>query len=305
MSDNNRRRDLLEQTQQYLRRLDLKARKKLGQHFLVDAEALSAVASAAGLKADDVVIEVGPGLGVLTGELVKQAGGVIAVELDDRLADILKKKLAAVANFTVINRDILKVKPQELLAEPVAVKVLEGKPLSYKVVANLPYYITSAVLRYFLEAHPQPSVIVVMVQKEVAEAVAAEQGKMSLLSVSVQFYGKPEIVRIVPSASFYPPPEVDSAILKIEIYDKPRLDIEDIDGFFNLVRAGFTASRKQLPNSLAQGLKCTKEEAVAILEEAEIDLKRRAETLSLEEWGNLWKIYGRLHHVDSFGVRQD
>ncbi len=293
MSDNSHRKDLLEETQRYLRRLDLKARKKLGQHFLVDTEALAAIASAAELKADDVVIEVGPGLGVLTDELVKQAGGVIAVELDDRLAGILKKKMAAIDNFTVVNRDILKVKPQELLSEPLAQKVLEGKPLSYKVVANLPYYITSAVLRYFLEAQPQPSVIVVMVQKEVAEAVAAEQGKMSLLSTSVQFYGKPEIVRVVPAASFYPPPEVDSAILKIKIYDKPALDIEDVDGFFNLVRAGFAASRKQLPNSLAQGLKCTKDETVALLEEAEIDLKRRAETLSLEEWGKLWKIYGR------------
>jgi 16S rRNA (adenine1518-N6/adenine1519-N6)-dimethyltransferase len=292
VSDNNRRRDLLEETQRYLRRLDLKARKKLGQHFLVDAEALAAVASAAELTQDDVVIEVGPGLGVLTDELVKQAGGVIAVELDDRLAEILKKKMEAIENFTVVNRDILKVKPQELLSQAVAKKLLAGKLPSYKVVANLPYYITSAVLRYFLEANPQPSVIVVMVQKEVAEAIAAEQGKMSLLSVSVQFYGKPEIVRIVPSGSFYPPPEVDSAILKIKIYDKPALDIADIDGFFNLVRAGFTASRKQLPNSLAQGLKCTKEKAVALLEEAGIELKRRAETLSLEEWGKLWKIYG-------------
>ncbi|MDD4923801.1 MAG: 16S rRNA (adenine(1518)-N(6)/adenine(1519)-N(6))-dimethyltransferase RsmA [Dehalococcoidales bacterium] len=298
MSNNNRRRDLLEQTQHYLRRLDLKARKKLGQHFLVDAEALAAVASAAELNPEDVVIEVGPGLGVLTGELVKQTGAVISVELDDRLAEILKKKMSAVGNFTVINRDILKVKPQELLSEPVAVNALKGKPLSYKVVANLPYYITSAVLRYFLEAVPQPSVIVVMVQKEVAEAIAAQQGKMSLLSASVQFYGNPEIVRIVPAASFYPPPEVDSAVLKIKIYEKPRLDIEDIDGFFNLVRAGFTASRKQLPNSLAQGLKCSKEDAVSLLEEAEIDPKRRAETLSLEEWGRLWKIYGRLDNVN-------
>jgi len=293
LSTSSKRRDLLEETQRYLRRLDLKARKKLGQHFLVDEEALAAAASAAELKSDDLVIEVGPGLGVLTEELVQKAGGVIAVELDDRLAEILKKKLSAVPNFTVVNKDILKVKPQELLSQPVAQNVLKGKPLSYKVVANLPYYITAAVLRYFLEAVPLPSVIVVMVQKEVAEAIAAQQGKMSLLSVSVHLYGKPEIVRIVPSASFYPPPEVDSAILKIKIYDKPCLDIEDIDGFFNLVRAGFTASRKQLPNSLAQGLKCEKEEAVSMLEEAQIDLKRRAETLTLEEWGKLWEIYGR------------
>ncbi len=305
MSSNSRRRDLLEETQQYLRRLDLKARKKLGQHFLVDEEALRAVASAAGLNHDDIVIEVGPGLGVLTNELVKLAGAVIAVELDDRLAEILNKKMAATPNFTVVNKDILKVEPQELLREPAAVNALKGRPLCYKVVANLPYYITSAVLRHFLEAVPQPSVIVVMVQKEVAEAIAAKQGKMSLLSSSVQFYGHPEIIRIVPAGSFYPPPEVDSAVLKISIYDKPALDITDIDGFFNLIRAGFAASRKQLPNSLAQGLKCTKEEALSLLEEARIDPKRRAETLALEEWGRLWKIYGSISHADSSRACQD
>jgi 16S rRNA (adenine1518-N6/adenine1519-N6)-dimethyltransferase len=302
MSNRSYRKDLLEQTQGYLRRLDIKARKKLGQHFLVDEEALAAVASAAELEQDDVVIEVGPGLGVLTSELVKQAGGVVAVELDDRLAEILRQKMNAVKNFTVVNRDILKVKPEALLSEPVAAAALSGKPVSYKVVANLPYYITSAVLRYFLEAAPRPSLMVVMVQKEVAEAIAAEQGKMSLLSVSVQFYGKPEIVRIVPASGFYPPPEVDSAILKIKIYDKPRLDVGDVDGFFGLVRAGFTAARKQLPNSLAQGLKCTKEEAILLLEEAGIDSRRRAETLSLEEWGKLWGIFGRRHYVDSSGT---
>ncbi len=297
MSNRNYRRDLLEQTQDYLHRLDIKARKKLGQHFLVDEEALMAVASAAELNTNDVVIEVGPGLGVLTGELVKQSGGVIAVELDDRLAEILRQKMAAFKNFTVVNQDILKVKPQDLLSEQVAVSALSGKPLSYKVVANLPYYITSAVLRYFLEASPPPSLMVVMVQKEVAEAIVAEQGKMSLLSVSVQFYGKPEIVRIVPSSAFYPPPEVDSAVLKIKIYDKPRLELDDVDGFFNLVRAGFTASRKQLPNSLAQGWKCPKEEAVRLLEAAGIDTRRRAETLSLEEWGGLWKVFRRRNEL--------
>ena len=301
---NNRsfHKDLLSQTQGYLRRLDIKARKKLGQNFLIDEDALEAVASAAELTIDDVVIEVGPGLGVLTQELVKQAGGVVAVELDDRLAAILKQKMAAVKNFAVINQDILKIKPQAILSEPVAVTALAGRPVSYKVVANLPYYITSAVLRYFLEASPQPSIIVVMVQKEVAEAIAAEHGKMSLLSISVQLYGKPEIVRIVPSSSFYPSPKVDSAILKIKIYDKPSVDVGDIDGFFNLIRVGFTASRKQLPNSLAQGLKCSREEVMPLLDEAGINPQRRAETLSLQEWAGLWKIFWRRNDVNGSGA---
>ena len=184
MSINGRRMDLLEETQRYLRRLDLKARKKRGQHFLVDEEALAAVASAAEIKSDDVVFEVGPGLGVRTEELVQKAGGVIAVELDDKLAEILKKKMSAVSSFTVVNKDILKVKPHELLSQPVALNVLKGKPLSYKVVANLPYYITLPFCVIFWKLFPTFGYRG-NGTKEVAEAIAAQQGKMSLLSVSV------------------------------------------------------------------------------------------------------------------------
>ena len=273
---------LLSQTKRLLSRLDLKAKKSLGQHFLVDREVLAKVAETAGLTPDDVVIEVGPGLGVLTGELAGKAGRVIAVELDDRLAGILRQRLASVGNVTVVNGDILKLEPSALVGD---------KPIEYKVVANLPYYITSAVIRHFLEASLKPHLIVVMVQKEVAEAIVAEPGRMSLLGISVQFYGEPVIVDYVPAASFYPVPEVDSAVLRIDVYPGPRVAVGDENGFFRLVRAGFSAARKQLVNSLAQGLGSSREQVLPLLAEAGIEPKRRAETLSLDEWARLWMVF--------------
>lgn len=283
---------LLAWTKAMLRRLGLRARKSLGQHFLVDREVLEKVASAAELGTSDIVIEVGPGLGVLTKELAKRAGFVIAVELDDRLAAILKQDMTAAKNVSVINEDILRIDPAALIKkQKLNLPDLKDKPDNYKVVANLPYYITSAVLRYFLEASLKPRLMVVMLQKEVAEVIVAEPGKMSLLSVSVQFYGKPEIVSYVPAESFHPVPEVDSAILRIDVYPRPPIAVDEIDDFFGLVRAGFCAPRKQLVNTLAQGLGLSKPEALSLLDRADIIYKRRAETLSVEEWQRLWQIF--------------
>jgi 16S rRNA (adenine1518-N6/adenine1519-N6)-dimethyltransferase len=283
---------LLARTKAMLRRLGLRARKSLGQHFLVDREVLEKVASAAELGTSDIVIEVGPGLGVLTKELAKRAGFVIAVELDDRLAAILKQDMTAAKNVSVINEDILRIDPAALIKkQKLNLPDLKDKPDNYKVVANLPYYITSAVLRYFLEASLKPRLMVVMLQKEVAEVIVAEPGKMSLLSVSVQFYGKPEIVSYVPAESFHPAPKVDSAILRINVYPRPPIAVDEIDDFFGLVRAGFCAPRKQLVNTLAQGLGLSKPEALSLLDRADIIYKRRAETLSVEEWQRLWQIF--------------
>jgi 16S rRNA (adenine1518-N6/adenine1519-N6)-dimethyltransferase len=291
------RKTLLSQTKGLLRRLDLKARKGLGQHFLVDEEVLKVIAPAAELTPDDVVVEVGPGLGVLTKELARQAGWVIAVELDTRLATILKRTLASVSNVAIINKNILQVDPAALLEEQKQkLPLAKGKTLNYKVVANLPYYITSAVLRHFLEASLKPRLMVVMVQKEVAEAIAAKPGRLSLLSISVQFYGQPEIISYVPARCFHPAPEVDSAILKIALYPEPAVVVKDIDGFFNLVRAGFSASRKQIANSLAQGLGLAKADVLPLLEKAGIIYKRRAETLALDEWQRLWQVLTERHH---------
>jgi len=287
---------LLTQTRGLLRHFDLRARKGLGQHFLIDGEVLELIASAAELTPADVIVEVGPGLGVLTKELARQAGWVISIELDTKLAALLKQTLASFDNVTIINEDILQVEPATLLEEqkdrfPQAVN-------SYKVVANLPYYITSPVLRHFLEASIKPQIMLVMVQKEVAEAIAARPGQMSLLSVSVQFYGEPRIISNVPAQSFYPAPEVDSAILRIDLYPQPAVAVTDEGSFFELVRAGFTAPRKQISNSLTQGLGLSKGEVLSLLERANIVSQRRAETLTLEEWARLWQTFSLLRGKD-------
>jgi 16S rRNA (adenine1518-N6/adenine1519-N6)-dimethyltransferase len=278
------------QTQRLLRRYGLHARKGLGQHFLIDRAVLDLIVETAQLTTNDLVVEVGPGLGVLTRELAERAGRVAAIELDDKLAAILEDSLKPFPNVTIINQDVLKVDVPSLLKE-LRTKNQQLTANNYKLVANLPYYITSPVLRHFLEAEIKPKTMVVMVQKEVAEEIAAGPGRMSLLSIGVQLYGAPEIIAPVPAASFYPAPAVDSAILKITPYSRPPVEISDVEGFFALARAGFSAARKQLANSLANGLGVRKEQALALLAAADIDPRRRAEALSLEEWARLWKLY--------------
>lgn len=263
-----------------LDRLGLRAKKSLGQHFLVDKGVLHRIVSAAELTSEDTVIEVGPGLGVLTKELARRAGRVIAVEADPNLASALRE---VVADIDIISTDILETDPALLLAS----SGVEGASPSYKVVANIPYYITSPILRHFLEASLKPSLIVVMVQKEVGEAIVAQPGRMSLLAVSIQFYGKPVIVDHVPARSFYPPPKVDSVILRIKVHEQPPVSVPQANKFFDVVRAGFSAPRKQLRNALAQGLGIPPKEAANLLERAMIDPQRRAETLHLEEWARI------------------
>ena len=276
---------LLVQTRKLLRRYDIRAKKGLGQNFLVDEQVLNTILETAELSPQDIVIEVGPGLGIMTAELAKRAGWVIAIELDNRLAEILQRTLPA--NVVVINQDVLGTDPGVLLRGGQFPQAIQP----YKVVANLPYYITSPVLRHFLEASVKPERIVVMVQKEVAEVIAAGPGQRSVLSIGVQFYGKPEIVTRVPASSFYPVPNVDSAVVKIDVYPQPPVDVNDPDRFFKLVKAGFKAARKQVANSLAQGLGLPKAEVIALLKAAGIDPIRRAETFTLEEWGSLWRAY--------------
>ena len=268
------------QVKQLLRQSGLRAKKGLGQHFLVDEPTLKTIVEAAELVPEDAVIEVGPGLGILTAELAKRAGKVIAVEVDSKLASLLKRRLASVSNVRVINAGILEVSPSQ---------VLQGRD-NYKVVANLPYYIASPILRYFVEAAPKPSLMVVMVQKEVGEAIVASPGKMSLLSVSLQVYSRPRIVSYVPSQCFYPAPKVDSAIVRFDMLPEPAVKVADIDSFFETVRCGFGSPRKQLRNSLAHGLGVKPAEATSLLEKAGIEPQRRAETLGLQEWARLHEV---------------
>ena len=261
-----------------LARFGFRPRKKLGQHFLVDERVLGKILQAAQLDPEDTVIEVGPGLGVLTRALAERAGRVIAVELDRGMAEKLR---LALPRAEVVEGDILSLSPLQLL----------GHPTPYKVVANIPYYITSPILRHFLEAELKPRLMVVMVQREVGDAIVAGPGEMSLLSVCVQFYCQPKLLARVYPSSFYPAPQVESALLRLEVYEHPPVAVREPEGFFHLVGAGFTAPRKQLHNSLAQGLGTTPEEASRLLEAAGIDPKRRAQTLSLEEWAHLYQRF--------------
>jgi 16S rRNA (adenine1518-N6/adenine1519-N6)-dimethyltransferase len=273
---------------QLLRQFGFKPRKSLGQHFLVDEAVLERILSAVELSHGDIVVEIGPGLGILTEGLAKRGAKVIAVELDSKLVALLKKRLAPFPDVKIIRADILKVTPQQLLQNNLtASEFIRG----YKVIANLPYYITSPVLNHFLEAQSRPSEMVVMVQKEVGEAIAAAPGKMSFLSVRTQFYSKPAIISYVPAASFYPPPKVDSVILRLNVYSQPPIEVSDVAGFFDIVMHGFSSPRKQLRNSLAHSLEMPPSQVASLLEKAGIEAKRRAETLSLEEWRELWKIF--------------
>lgn len=273
---------------QLLRQSGFRPRKSLGQHFLIDEAVLERILSAAELSPGDIVVEVGPGLGILTEALAKQGARVIAVELDAKLVTLLKKRLAGFLDVKIVHADILKLTPRQLLQDNLPASDLAR---GYKVIANLPYYITSPVLSHFFEAQPRPSEMVVMVQKEVGEAIAAAPGKMRLLSVKAQFYSKPAIVSHVPAASFYPPPKVDSVILRLDVYSQPPIEVSDVAGFFDIVMHGFRAPRKQIRNSLAHSLEMPPSQVVSLLEKAGIEAKRRAETLSLEEWRELWKIF--------------
>jgi 16S rRNA (adenine1518-N6/adenine1519-N6)-dimethyltransferase len=273
---------------QLLRQFGFKPRKRLGQHFLIDEAVLGRILSAAELSPGDIAVEIGPGLGILTEELARQGARVVSVEVDAKLVALLRRRLAGFPDVRIVRADILKVTPRQLLREELPAS---DPARGYKVIANLPYYITSPVLSHFLEAQPRPSEMVVMVQKEVGETIAAAPGKMRLISVKTQFYSKPVIVSYVPAASFYPPPKVDSVVLRLDVYSQPAIEISDVAGFFDMVMHGFSSPRKQLRNALAHSLQLPPDQVASLLEKAGIEAKRRAETLSLEEWRELWKVF--------------
>jgi len=265
-----------------LKEFDIQPRKSLGQNFLVDQRALERIVEAAELGPEDIVLEIGPGLGTLTRLLAAAAGRVVAVELDQRLVEVLKQTLADLPNVQIIHGDILELNPADLLEQ-------QRGCFQYKVVANLPYYITSAILRHLLTAEVKPRLMVVTVQLEVARRIIAKPGDMSLLAVSVQFYGRPRIVTHVKAGAFYPSPQVDSAVIRIDLDDRPVVEVDDADSFFEVVRAGFAQRRKQLRNALAAELNLPASEVAQALSKAGVNPKRRAQTLSLEEWARVWR----------------
>jgi len=255
--------------------------KRLGQNFLVNKGVLKKIIEASNLSENDTILEIGPGIGNLTLELAKIVKKVIAVEKDITLTRILNDELRIknVKNVEVIQEDILKIQHTKY-------QILNTK---YKVVANLPYYITSPVIRKFLEIENPPKEMILMVQKEVAQRICSSPPDMSLLAVSVQFYAKPEIISYVSKNSFWPVPKVDSAILRIAPLINTDKRLIDTDLFFKIVKAGFSQPRKQLINNLSRGLKMKKEEIKSWLLENKIQPEQRAETLTIEDWKNLTK----------------
>ena len=262
--------------QQLLKQYNLKPQKGLGQNFLADPGALNKIVEAAEIGTEDTVLEIGPGLGTLTALLAEKAQRVVAVELDRNLVGALKDILSEFDNIELIQGDILEVNLNQLFTQP-----------GYIVAANIPYYITSALLRQLLEAQYAPQRVVLTVQKEVAQRICAPAGNLSLLALSVQVYGDPSISHLIPAGAFYPTPKVDSAVVRIEIFPDPVIPRQNLDTFFSLIKAGFAQKRKTLQNTLSAGLKWDKQHTANLLNAAEIDPMRRAQTLSLEEWGKL------------------
>ncbi|HLB29365.1 MAG TPA: 16S rRNA (adenine(1518)-N(6)/adenine(1519)-N(6))-dimethyltransferase RsmA [Dehalococcoidia bacterium] len=264
-----------------LRRLGLRPRKGLGQHFLLDRRYLSRIVAAADLSSEDTVVEVGAGHGLLTEALASRSGRVIAVEVDPDLCAYLRSRLAHLDNVAVVEGDILTIPQKDIL----------GGAERYLLLGNLPFNIATAVVRRFLEAAPPPQRLVVTVQREVAGSMAAAPGKMGLLSVAVQFYGQPKIMLTIPPRAFYPPPKVTAALVRIDVRPRPAVEVDDREGFFQVVRAGFAAPRKQLRNALALGLRVTPLEAEALLRTAGLDPTSRAQELTLEQWAQLYRAW--------------
>ncbi|NIL97545.1 MAG: ribosomal RNA small subunit methyltransferase A [Planctomycetales bacterium] len=242
----------------------------------MDPGSLQRVLAAADISADDYILEVGPGLGGLTRYLAAAARHVAAVELDKRLIAPLKQVLSPYPNVRIIQGDILALDPAGLIESP-----------GYLVVANIPYYITSGLIRHLLEVRIKPSRIVLTLQREVAQRICAGPGRLSLLALSVQVYGQPQMKGRIPAEAFYPVPKVESAVLRIDLFEQPVVRSEHLEMFFRLVRAGFSQRRKTLRNALAGGMAWQPAEAEAVLRAAEIAPNRRAQTLSLEEWAEL------------------
>jgi len=266
----------------------LRPQKKFGQNFLTDARVLASIAEAAEVNPSDTVLEIGPGLGHLTRALAARAGRVIAIELDRGLAKKLRDDWAEVSNVAVLEGDFLSAQPVEWVRQ--GQQEAGVLPASFKVVANVPYYITSAILRHLLEAEIKPSVIVLTVQKEVAQRIVAHPPQMNLLAVSAQFFAQPRLVRTISAGAFYPRPKVDSAVVRLNVNPNPAFANLRPENFFRVVRAGFGERRKQLRNALAHNLKLSPETVTAALERAHIAPTRRAETLKVSEWVDLTRV---------------
>lgn len=269
----------MEHPRRILQQHGLRPKKSLGQNFLYDDHILARIVEIAAVSQEDDVLEIGPGVGHLTRHLARAARRVVAVELDDRLLPVLREQLAGLDHVTLVHGDILEHDP--------ALWFGNG---AYKVVANVPYYITGAILQHLLDGPSKPQLMVMTLQKEVAERLVAQPGDMTLLAVSVQFFGEPHIEGEIKAGAFWPRPDVDSAIVRIDLHRSPLLDPQEQTAFFRLVRTGFSQKRKQLQKNL-RALGFERRETVALLRQAGVDPKRRAQTLSVEEWLTVYRTF--------------
>ena len=264
-----------------LHRYGIRPNPRLGQNFLVDAGALAKVIAAAEFTGDEIVLEVGAGLGALTRRLAREVRQVIAVEFDRRLIPILEQMIESLGNVQLIAGDILSLDLEKLISEQ-----------PYRVVANIPYNITSALIRRLMEAPRPAERVVLTVQQEVAERIIAKPGSMNLLAISVQLFGEPHVVARIPARAFYPKPKVDSAVLRVDVHPEPKVSRLLIPQIFRLARAGFGQKRKQLRNALAGRLDVAPAQIEVWLGEAAIRPQSRAQELSLEEWACLAQVVG-------------
>jgi 16S rRNA (adenine1518-N6/adenine1519-N6)-dimethyltransferase len=267
----------------YLRARNLQPKDYMGQNFLIDEDVLSQIVKAADLKPSDTILEVGPGLGVLTGELVRDTKQVWAIEKDKNLFALLKTEFAATENLKVINEDILRF------------HVGRNILTDYKVVANIPYYLTSKLMQYFLEMEHSPVILVLMVQKEVGERVVAQAGDLSILGISVQIYADVEIAATVPKDSFWPVPEVDSVVLKITPKDKYP-EIRDKKLFFRIIKMAFAGKRKQIQNTISHGFDLSKPDVEKLLEKAGIEPATRPQDIEIAQWIKLYTQFDLQSH---------
>ncbi|MDA1003303.1 MAG: 16S rRNA (adenine(1518)-N(6)/adenine(1519)-N(6))-dimethyltransferase RsmA [Chloroflexi bacterium] len=283
---------------EYLRKLGVPPRRALGQHFLIDELILERIADACAAVPGETVLEIGAGPGGLTEELLARAGRVVAVELDEELAALTRARLAAHDHLTVLAADVLDFTPLELLEEA-------GARPPYVAVGNVPYYITQPIIRMLLESDPAPERIIVMVQREVARRIVGGDGHESLLSMSVKCYGVPRALFDVPAEAFWPAPKVQSAVIAIDRRPSPAvaLDEADLAVFFDLLRAGFSAPRKQLHNALPGVLGLSDAQVSATLEAVDLDPALRAQHLRLDDWERLFHEL-RQRHPDALDVRR-
>ena len=258
---------------------DLHPKKSLGQNFMHDPNTLEKIVATADILPTDTVVEVGPGTGALTEKLAEKARHVFSIEVDERLQPILEDRFNDTPNAYFVFKDILKTDIPSLVGNN-----------EYVVVANVPYYISSAIIWHFLEPSRRPKRIVMTMQYEVAERIMETPGNMSLLTVAVQFYGTPQIVSKLSPAVFWPRPNINSAVMRIDTHPSPPVDVPSAEAFFRVVKAGFSQKRKQLKNSISGGLQIKSKAARDYLTQARIDPQRRAETLTLEEWGALTRV---------------